>query len=163
MVIHYITPLDILGITVNVSKHYSKGISHKLFGPKFASNAIEVAFHSQDHALSAISQSSISLNRGTVNKLKLQKTKIDRKSLFFPASYQQMEKENDEVKRCIVDGLFGDISADFGWPAWSKNNCEYYADSLYISTCSLLQSVGIPPLYFGIEDKYSMKSPKLSK
>ena len=74
--IDYINPLDIIGVTVNVSKEYSKGISYKLFGPKFATNAIEVAFHSQDHSLAAISQNSLSLNGGTVNKLKLQKTKV---------------------------------------------------------------------------------------
>ena len=74
--IDYINPLDIIGVTVNVSKEYSKGISYKLFGPKFATNAIEVAFHSQDHGMAAISQNSLSLNGGTVNKLRLQKTKV---------------------------------------------------------------------------------------
>ena len=59
-----------------MSKEYSKGISFNLYGPKFATNAVEVAFHSQDHALAAISQNSLSLNGGTVNKLKLQKTKV---------------------------------------------------------------------------------------
>ena len=74
--INYTNPLDIVGVTVNVSKEYSKGISFNLYGPKFATNAVEVAFHSQDHALAAISQNSLSLNGGTVNKLKLQKTKV---------------------------------------------------------------------------------------
>jgi len=46
----------------------------------------------------------------------------------------------------------------FGWPAWSKNNCEYYTNSLYTSTCSVLQSVGLPHIYFADEDKLSMQT-----
>ena len=126
-----------------------------MYGAKFATNAIEVAFHSQDHALSAISQSSLSLNGGTVNKLKLQKTKIDRSSLFFPKSFEEMGDDDVDVKRCIVDGQYGDISTDFGWPAWSKHNCEYYTNALYISTCSLLQSVGLAPLIYRNEERDS--------
>ena len=36
--INYTNPLDIVGVTVNVSKEYSKGISFNLYGPKFATN-----------------------------------------------------------------------------------------------------------------------------
>ena len=77
--------------------------------------------------------------------------------LFYPQSYAHNSGEEEDVTRCIIDGQWGDISKDFGWPAWSKNNCEYYTNSLYFSSCSLLQTVGLPHLYFADENKLSMQ------
>ena len=78
--------------------------------------------------------------------------------LFYPQSYAHNSGEEEDVTRCIIDGQVGDPSKDFGWPAWSKNNCEYYTNSLYTSTCSVLQSVGLPHIYFADEDKLSMQT-----
>ena len=50
------------------------------------------------------------------------------------------------------------------WKNISKNEAkisilkkEYYTNSLYVSTCSILQTVGLPHLYFADEDKLSMQ------
>ena len=77
--------------------------------------------------------------------------------LSYLNSYGEYSGEEEDVTRCIIDGQWGDMSKDFGWPAWSKNNCEYYTNSLYVSTCSLSQSGGLPHLYFANEDKLSMQ------
>ena len=62
--------------------------------------------------------------------------------LFYPQSYAHNSGEEEDVTRCIIDGQVGDPSKDFGWPAWSKNNCEYYTNSLYFSSCSNRRSKG---------------------
>ena len=74
--IEYNNALQILGIKINVSKEYSKGINSEKYGPEFANTAIKVAFHSQDIGLAAIEKNSIALNRGTINKIKLGKSKV---------------------------------------------------------------------------------------
>ena len=74
--IEYKNPLEILGIKLNVSTTYSKGINYEKYGPEYATNAVKVAFHTQDFGLASISKKSFSLNRGTINHVQLEKRKV---------------------------------------------------------------------------------------
>ena len=147
----YTNPLDILGITLNVSTKYSSGINSKMFGAIFAKQAIDLAFHSQDQGLVAINRNGLSFNRGTTNKVKLQRVEVDR--TLASTSFSLQPTGSDEVESCIRNGEEYDLSQDLGWPAWTKSNCEFYVSSLYLSSCSYLQTVGIESNFFGNEEK----------
>ena len=59
-----------------MSNSYSIGMNPEKYGASFARSAIAMAFHSQDHGLVAINQNSLSINRGTITDIKLQKTTL---------------------------------------------------------------------------------------
>ena len=147
----YNNPLDVLGITTNVSTKYSTGINSKTYGAIFAKQAIDLAFHSQDQGLVAINRNSLSFNRGTINKVKLQRVEVDR--TLASKTFTLEPTDSDEVASCISNGEEYDLSQDLGWPAWTKANCEFYVSALYLSSCSYMQTIGIESNFFGNEEE----------
>ena len=38
---------------------------------------------------------------------------------------EELLSSDDEFAACISDGSLPDYSQDFGWPAWTAENCEF--------------------------------------
>ena len=44
---------------------------------------------------------------------------------------EELPISDDEFAQCISDGSYPDFSQDFGWPAWTEENCEFYTNLLF--------------------------------
>ena len=66
---------------------------------------------------------------------------------------EELLSSDDEFAACIFDGSFPDYSQDFGWPAWTEENCEFYTNFLMWSNCSIMQTVGLEPIVWDREDR----------
>ena len=148
----YLGALDSIIITVNMSTDFSKGISQKRYGRGFARNAVGIAVHTQNHGLAAMTQNGIAINRGTINDIKIEKKVVNRRQLLKEyGSFLNREVAGSSAA-CIEDGGDGDLSQDFGWPAWTKQNCQFYMNSLYWSSCSKMQTAGMENIFYQTED-----------
>ena len=134
-----------------MSTKYSKGISQRKYGPSFGRNAVGVTFHTQNHGLSAMNQNGLAIERGTTNHIKLEKKVVDRRELL-KAYGTFLDNEVGSSASCIENGGRGDRSQDFGWPAWTKKNCQFYTTTLYWSSCSYMQTVGLSHDFYQKED-----------
>ena len=137
----YSSPIDTISISINMSSEYSEGINHFKYGPSFAIQAASLTFHSQTHGLAAIDYNSISINRGTAYQIKLSKSKVDRTLLIPELNNGDLPK--NKAAACWADGSYADFSQDFGWPGWTKENCEFYVNTLVWPSCSVMQTVGL--------------------
>ena len=66
---------------------------------------------------------------------------------------EELQISDDEFAQCISDGSYPDFSQDFGWPAWTEENCEMYTNFLFWSNCSVMQTVGLGPIVWDREDR----------
>ena len=55
----------------------------KLIGSQFSKAGARIAFHKDDHAISAVENDGISLNPGTDNSINLQKSEVHITERFF--------------------------------------------------------------------------------
>ena len=90
--------------------------------------------------------------RGTINDIKIEKKVVNRRQLLKEyGSFLNREVAGSSAA-CIEDGGDGDLSQDFGWPAWTKQNCQFYMNRLYWSSCSLMQTAGMGTIFHQTED-----------
>ena len=66
---------------------------------------------------------------------------------------EELPISDDEFAQCIADGSYPDFSQDFGWPAWTEENCEFYTNLLFWSNCSVMQTVGLGSIVWDREDR----------
>ena len=144
--------MDTLVFSINMSPEYSVGINHTTYGPSFAIQAATLVFHSQTHGLAAIDQNTIAINKGSINQIKLSTSRVDR-TLLKTNFGEELLSSDDEFAACISDGSLPDYSQDFGWPAWTKENCEFYTNFLMWSNCSIMQTVGLGPIVWDREER----------
>ena len=67
-------------------------------------------------------------------------------------SFGSFSTHNGSATACIPDGSSADLSQDFDWPSWTKQNCYFYTGTLFWSTCSLSQTFGIHHKNYEEED-----------